>query len=209
MTTGRKIVLIGPMGAGKTSLGKRLAARLRWDFVDTDHALCARTGVDIPTIFAQEGEAGFRKREHATLAAELADPRERVVACGGGIVINADNRRLIAGQFLVVFIDVSVHRQILRIGRDRNRPLVQNTDNLQAKLEQLRDERLGLYEGLADIRIDTDNNHFTNSCTKWKAVCATNAEPAAFSPPNKKAPRRALFYIRPIYSTMTLPRMTA
>ena len=163
MTTGRKIVLIGPMGAGKTSLGKRLAARLRWDFVDTDHALCARTGVDIPTIFAQEGEAGFRKREHATLAAELADPRERVVACGGGIVINADNRRLIAGQFLVVFIDVSVHRQILRIGRDRNRPMVQNTDNLQAKLEQLRDERLGLYEGLADIRIDTDNNHFTNS----------------------------------------------
>ena len=90
MTTGRKIVLIGPMGAGKTSLGKRLAARLRWDFVDTDHALCARTGVDIPTIFAQEGEAGFRKREHTTLAAELADPRERVVACGGGIVINAD-----------------------------------------------------------------------------------------------------------------------
>ena len=166
MTSGRKIVLIGPMGAGKTSLGKRLAARLRWDFVDTDHALCARTGVDIPTIFAQEGEAGFRKREHTTLAAELADPRERVVACGGGIVINADNRRLIAGQFLVVFIDVSVHRQILRIGRDRNRPLVQNTDNLQAKLEQLRDERLGLYEGLADIRVDTDNNHFTNSFKK-------------------------------------------
>jgi len=79
------------------------------------------------------------------------------------MVIDADNHRLGAGQFLVGFIDVSVHRQILRIGRDRNRPLVQNTDNLQAKLEQLRDERLGLYEGLADIRIDTDNNHFTNS----------------------------------------------
>ena len=60
MTAGRKIVLIGPMGAGKTSLGRRLATRLRWEFTDTDHALCARTGVDIPTIFAAEGEAGFR-----------------------------------------------------------------------------------------------------------------------------------------------------
>ena len=166
MTAGRKIVLIGPMGAGKTSLGRRLATRLRWEFTDTDHALCARTGVDIPTIFAAEGEAGFRKREHEMLADILAEPRDMVVASGGGIVLKAENRRLIAGQFLVVFLDVSVRRQILRIGRDRNRPLVQEADNLQAKLEQLRDERLGLYEGLADIRVDTDNNHFTNSFKK-------------------------------------------
>ena len=128
MTAGRKIVLIGPMGAGKTSLGRRLATRLRWEFTDTDHALCARTGVDIPTIFAAEGEAGFRKREHDVLADILAEPRDMVVACGGGIVLKAEN--------------------------------------LQAKLEQLRDERLGLYEGLADIRVDTDNNHFTNSFKK-------------------------------------------
>ncbi len=166
MTAGRKIVLIGPMGAGKTSLGRRLATRLRWEFTDTDHALCARTGVDIPTIFAAEGEAGFRKREHDVLADILAEPRDMVVACGGGIVLKAENRRLIAGQFLVVFLDVSVRRQILRIGRDRNRPLVQEAENLQAKLEQLRDERLGLYEGLADIRVDTDKNHFTNSFKK-------------------------------------------
>ncbi|MDO4643346.1 MAG: shikimate kinase [Cardiobacteriaceae bacterium] len=163
MTVGRKIVLIGPMGAGKTSLGRRLATRLRWEFIDTDHALCARTGVDIPTIFAAEGEAGFRKRENEVLTDILSDSREMVVACGGGIVIKAENRRIISSQFLVVFLDVSVRRQILRIGRDRNRPLVQNTDNLQLKLEQLRDERLGLYEGLADIRVDTDNNHFTHS----------------------------------------------
>ena len=176
MSTGRKIVLIGPMGAGKTSLGKRLATRLRWEFIDTDHALCARTGVDIPTIFATEGEEGFRKREHEVLASILATPRDMVVACGGGIVLKAENRRLIAGQFIVVFLDVSVRRQILRIGRDRNRPLVQNTDNLQGKLEQLRDERLGLYEGLADIRVDTDNNHFNQLLQKtaartWKTAC--------------------------------------
>ena len=102
MTTGRKIVLIGPMGAGKTSLGKRLAARLRWDFVDTDHALCARTGVDIPTIFAQEGEAGFRRREHATLVAELADPRERVVACGGGGIPVMRNGNHLKGASAVI-----------------------------------------------------------------------------------------------------------
>jgi len=96
----------------------------------------------------------------------LVDSGCVVVACGGGIVLKAENRRLIAGQFLVVFLDVSVRRQILRIGRDRNRPLVQEAENLQAKLEQLRDERLGLYEGLADIRVDTDNNHFTNSFKK-------------------------------------------
>ena len=181
MTAGRKIILIGPMGAGKTSLGKRLATRLRWEFTDTDHALCARTGVDIPTIFATEGEAGFRdqalgpgpdraqrtrEREHEVLTSVLATPRDMIVACGGGIVLKAENRRLIASQFLVVFLDVSVRRQILRIGRDRNRPLVQNAENLQAKLEQIRDERLGLYEGLADIRVDTDNNHFTNSFKK-------------------------------------------
>lgn len=166
MTSGRKIILIGPMGAGKTSLGKRLASRLQWQFVDTDHALCKRTGVDIPTIFATEGETGFRRREHETLYEILTDPRELIVACGGGIVVTPENRRLIAGQFLVVFLDVSVKRQILRIGHDKKRPLVQQAENLQLQLEKLRDERLGFYEGLSDIRINTDSNHFAYSFKK-------------------------------------------
>ncbi|UJF25116.1 shikimate kinase [Suttonella sp. R2A3] len=165
MAQDRKIVLIGPMGAGKTSLGKRLANRLRWRFVDTDQAICARTGVDIPTIFDTEGEEGFRRREEQTLADVLAEPHDCVVACGGGIVLSEHNRRLIAQQRLVVFLDVSVERQLQRVGNDKRRPLTQVPD-VAVRLQVLRDERLGLYEGLADYRLDTDANYFSLSF-KW------------------------------------------
>ena len=165
MTPNRKIVLIGPMGAGKTSLGKRLASKLRWRFVDTDHALCERTGVDIPTIFETEGEDGFRRREECVLAEVLSEPHDCIVACGGGIVLSALNRRLIAQQRYVVFLDVSVERQMQRVGSDKRRPLTQ-VPNVAERLQQLRDERLGLYEGLADYRLDTDANFFSLSFKK-------------------------------------------
>ncbi|SUO95784.1 shikimate kinase [Suttonella ornithocola] len=158
----RKIVLIGPMGAGKTSLGKRLAHRLHWQFFDTDHVIINKTGADIPLIFEREGETGFRKREHQALKEILETPIDAVVACGGGIVITPENRSLIMGQALVVFLDVSVERQLQRIGMDKNRPLVHAPDKRE-RLQKLRDERLGLYEGLADIRINTDTNNFTIS----------------------------------------------
>lgn len=174
----RKVVLIGSMGAGKTSLGKRLAKRLGWAFVDTDYEICMRTGVDIPTIFEREGEAGFRLRERAMLEEVLARSGDAVVACGGGIVISAENRRMISRQFLVVFLDVSVGRQLLRISGDKNRPLV-NVQDQKARLMQLRDERLGLYEGLADIRISTDANNFTQ--TLKKLCLAVKAQSGGFN----------------------------
>ena len=164
----RKIVLIGPMGAGKTSLGKRLAHALRWRFVDTDQALVASTGVDIPTIFAQEGEAGFRKREHEMLCEVLQAPHDAVVACGGGIVLDERNREWIGRQRLVVFLDVSVARQIERIGRDKNRPLLQVADQ-KTHLRAMREQRLPLYEQLADIRVNTDSEHFSQTFYALKA----------------------------------------
>lgn len=168
MVLNRKILMIGPMGAGKTSLGKRLAHALRWRFVDTDQALVARTGVDIPTIFAQEGEAGFRRRESEMLADVLAEPHDAVVACGGGIVLDPKNREWIGKQRLVVFLDVSVDKQIARIGRDKNRPLAQAADK-QAHLQAMRELRLPLYQSLADICVNTDSEHFTQIFHQLKA----------------------------------------
>lgn len=150
------------MGAGKTSLGKRLANRLKWQFFDTDHVIINNTGADIPLIFEREGEAGFRRREHSALREVLSAPLDAVVACGGGIVVTPENRSLIMTQPLVVFLDVSVERQLERIGLDKNRPLVNAPDKRQ-RLQQLRDDRLGLYEGIADVRIDTDDNNFNHS----------------------------------------------
>lgn len=158
----RKIVLVGPMGAGKTSLGKRLASRLKWQFFDTDHVVIKNSGADIPLIFEREGEAGFRRREHAALKEVLEAPKDAVIACGGGIVVTPENRSLIMTQPLVVFLDVSVERQLERIGLDKNRPLIHAPDKRE-RLQHLRDERLGLYEGIADMRIDTDSNNFNLS----------------------------------------------
>lgn len=169
----RKIIIIGPMGAGKTSLGKRLANRLRWKFVDTDQALVSRTGVDIPTIFAREGEAGFRRREHDMLNDILQQPHDTVVACGGGIVLDPRNRRLIAGQALVIFLDVSVARQIERIGNDRNRPLI-HAENQREYLESMRALRLPLYQGLADISMSTDGNNFSHTFHTLLAMVESN-----------------------------------
>ena len=155
----RKIVLIGPMGAGKTSLGKGLAEKLSWQFYDTDHEVIRRTGVDIAHIFEREGEAGFRSREHQVLEEVLAVAEDAVVACGGGIVVLPENRKLLIKQVLVVFLDVSLERQMERIGEDGNRPLAEGPDKRRC-LRRLRDERLKLYEAVADIRIDTDASHF-------------------------------------------------
>lgn len=155
----RKIMLIGPMGAGKTSLGKGLAEKLSWLFYDTDHEVMRRTGVDIAHIFKYEGESGFRRREHQALKEVIEVAQNAVIACGGGIVVSPENRRLIINQELVVFLDVSLERQIERIGEDGNRPLAHGPEK-QRRLQQLREERLGLYEAIADIRLDTDARNF-------------------------------------------------
>ena len=156
---GGKIILIGPMGAGKTTLGKRLAQKLNRRFIDTDQIIVNNSGVDIPLIFEREGEAGFRQREKKALQEAVSIPDKAVIACGGGIVLLSENRSLIMQQELTIFLDISPEQQYQRVVNDRNRPLAQG-ENLLEKLQTMRDERLGLYEALADLRIETDNSAF-------------------------------------------------
>ena len=146
------IYLVGLMGAGKTTIGRALAKRLGWRFVDSDHEIEARTGVSIPTIFEIEGEAGFRRRETQILG-ELTALQHIVMATGGGAVLAAENRQCLRESGLVVYLDVPPGQLYERTRNDRNRPLLQVADPLQ-RLEELYRQRAPFYEEVADIVID-------------------------------------------------------
>jgi len=120
MNPSPNLILIGPMGAGKSSLGRKLAAHFALPFVDTDEEIIRQTGASITTIFEYEGQAGFRQRECMALAEVLAADHQ-VVATGGGIVLNADNRALIARRGFVLYLHVGVEQQLARLSHDRTR----------------------------------------------------------------------------------------
>lgn len=153
METAPNLVLIGPMGAGKTSIGRRLAARCGLAFVDADREIEARTGAPVSTIFDCEGEAGFRERERAVLADLLAS-EGTVIATGGGAVLDADTRRLLQARGFVVHLHVCVDQQLQRLARDRTRPLIAGDDR-EAVLRKLASEREYLYADTADLRFET------------------------------------------------------
>lgn len=154
MTAGNsRIFLVGPMGAGKSTIGRRLAEALGLEFVDSDRAIEERTGASIPLIFDIEGESGFRDRE-AQLIDELTRRDGIVVATGGGAVTREQNRRHLAERGTVVYLQTSVERQLERTRRDRNRPLLQTPDP-EARLRELLAVRDPLYREVADITIDT------------------------------------------------------
>ncbi len=146
--------LVGPMGAGKSTIGRKLARTLNLRFVDSDREIEARTGVDIPLIFELEGESGFRKREQEIID-ELTAAPDIVLATGGGAVLDAQNRKHLAGRGNVIYLQTSVDQQLQRTAHDRKRPLLQ-TDNPRERLEQLLAERDPLYREIADFVIETD-----------------------------------------------------
>jgi len=148
------IVLVGPMGAGKSTVGRYLASRLSYHFVDTDHLIEERTGADIPWIFDVEGEAGFRVRETATLDSLLGVNRH-VIATGGGIVIRTENHSRIKALGNVVYLTASVEQLLARTSKDKKRPLLQVADP-RARIEQLLHERNNLYQQVADLTLQTD-----------------------------------------------------
>ena len=148
------LVLVGPMGAGKTSIGRRLADRLGLPFTDMDTAIEARAGTKVATIFDLEGEAGFRMREREMLAEVLHAP-PGVIATGGGVVLAEENRRLLREGAFVVHLDIAVEGQLERLARDRTRPLLQRPDR-EAVLHTLASERAALYAEVADLHFSTD-----------------------------------------------------
>jgi len=148
------IFLIGPMGAGKSTIGRQVAALLGLDFDDTDHEIQRRTGVDIPTIFDYEGEEGFRKRESAVID-ELTQRGSLVLATGGGGILNPDNRRNLSSRGFVVYLYCSPEQQYERTLRDRSRPLLQTEDPL-GTLQTLMTERDPLYRETADIVVTSE-----------------------------------------------------
>ena len=145
----QNIILIGPMGSGKTTVGKQLAKRTRMDFIDSDHLIEDRCGVSISTIFDIEGEEGFRKRETKMLQ-ELCDRTNMVLATGGGAITSEENRILVRKSGYVVYLQTSIKTQIARTQKTRNRPLLENVD-AQEKLTKLMEERGKLYEQEADL----------------------------------------------------------
>lgn len=147
------IILVGMMGAGKTTVGKLLAKHLGKTFIDSDEEIQRRTGVTIPHIFDVEGEAGFRMRESGVIQ-ELLKQDNIVLATGGGAILSALNRPMMKENGVVVYLKSSVHDLWQRTRHDHNRPLLQ-TDNPRAKLQELHDQRDPLYTEAADLIIHT------------------------------------------------------
>jgi len=151
----QNLFLIGPMGSGKSAVGKYLARLLDLEFRDSDTEIERRTGVDIPFIFEKEGETGFRQREREAIEALTALDRI-VLATGGGAVLLLENRRLLAERGCVVYLETSVAQQAERVRQGRNRPLLTNVDT-SIKLAELMSLRSSLYAEIADITVPTDN----------------------------------------------------
>ena len=154
MTRSRRVFLVGPMGAGKTTIGRLLAQHLELDFLDTDQEIERRTGADIPWIFDVEGEAGFRDREQRVIE-DLTTRDGIVLATGGGAVLRQENRSALANRGEVIYLHASLEQQLKRTERDRNRPLLQVEDP-ESRLRELMAERDPLYREIADHVIETD-----------------------------------------------------
>ena len=162
MNPASNLILIGPMGAGKTSVGRRVARATGLDFVDVDQLLEQRTGASVNLIFELEGEPGFRRRESELLTEVCADDGQ-LIATGGGAVLDADNRALLKQSGFVVFLDLNVDQQLMRLSRDRTRPLLQTPDRRQ-RLLAMAEHRRPLYLDVADLVLDSNGLSAPRAC---------------------------------------------
>ena len=151
------IFLIGPMGAGKTTIGKQLARQLKWDFYDSDRIVEERTGVDIALIFEKEGEEGFRSREEKVID-ELTQLNNIVLATGGGAVLRQQNRVNLINRGTICYLSSSIKDLINRTSKDKKRPLLQGKDKPKIVITQLLKEREPVYIEMADHIINTSNS---------------------------------------------------
>ncbi|CAD83254.1 shikimate kinase I [Candidatus Blochmanniella floridana] len=160
LTDNRKIFLIGPMGAGKSTIGRQLAQRLNLEFFDSDREIETCTGVNISWVFDVEGEVGFRNREEKIID-ELTQKKSIVLATGGGSIKSHIARDHLAKRGLVIYLKTTIDKQLVRTKRDKRRPLLKsstlfNYQNLRELLEDLAKERNPLYEEISDITVSTD-----------------------------------------------------
>ena len=155
MAEKRNIFLVGPMGAGKSTIGRHLAQQLHLQFYDTDQEIERRTGADIAWVFDVEGEAGFRVREEGVID-DLSQLQGIVLATGGGSVISKENRNHLSARGIVVYLETTIDKQFDRTQRDKRRPLLQ-TDEPREVLENLAEERNTMYSDVADYTVKTDD----------------------------------------------------
>lgn len=155
MAEKRNIILVGPMGAGKSTIGRQLAQQLNMEFFDSDQEIERRTGADVSWVFDVEGEEGFRDREEKVIN-ELTEKQGIVLATGGGSVKSRETRNRLSARGVVVYLETTIEKQLARTQRDKKRPLLQ-VDTPREVLEDLAKERNPLYEEIADVTIRTDD----------------------------------------------------
>ncbi|AKO45001.1 shikimate kinase AroK [[Haemophilus] ducreyi] len=155
MAEKRNIFLVGPMGAGKSTIGRQLAQMLNMDFIDSDAVIEERAGASIDWIFDIEGEAGFRKREERIINELTKGQQGIVLSTGGGSVLSKENRNALSARGIVIYLETTVDKQFERTQRDKKRPLLQ-TEDPRKILEAIAKERNPLYEEIADITLQTD-----------------------------------------------------
>lgn len=180
MIPSANFILVGLMGAGKTTIGRVLARNRGLDFIDSDHEIVGRCGVSIPTIFEFEGEAGFRRREAAVID-DLSQRSGIVLATGGGAVLDPANRAVMQQRGTVIYLRCSPNELYLRTRHDRNRPLLQTEDPL-AKLKDLYEARHPLYLETADLVLDTGRQSVHCLATRLEQLLADAGVPSPEAP---------------------------
>ncbi len=166
MNQARSVFLIGPMGAGKTTVGRLLARKLGRPFFDSDHEIENAANASVSWIFDVEGESGFRSRE-SRMIASLAERSGIVLATGGGAVLDASNRALLKERGIVVYLHVPLEQQLARTSKGGNRPLLETPDRAE-RIRELFEARHPIYSELADITVEARGRHAQIVC---KAVC--------------------------------------
>lgn len=171
----QRILLIGMMGAGKTSIGRLVASRLGWSHLDSDERIQRRTGKTVPQIFAERGEPAFRAEETQVLQEAVTGSEPVVISVAGGAVVSADNRKLLRAGGLVVWLRAEIATLAARVGRAQGRPLL--SDDPLGALTRLYAERRPLYQELAHVTVDVDRLSPTDVADK--VVAALHAARAA------------------------------
>ena len=156
----KNIILVGPMGSGKTTVGRKLSERLKKDFYDSDYEIINRTGVSIDHIFEIEGESGFRERETEILK-NLCSMKNIIIATGGGVVLSLENRDLMKVSAIVIYLSSSIDQILRRTSKSKTRPLLERSKDRRKTISDIIKSREGFYQDVASVTINTNGKKLT------------------------------------------------